>query len=114
MHITPVYMLWYEETVYGVGHYQSFKPIQENVVTQHYNWSLKNQDSRIDQSEVRARLPSNARTVDTVSIITDPDIHSSSNDLNNSILKICHVCDKKYTKVSKKKLCACKRFCHVK
>ena len=75
--ITPVYMLWYEETVHGVGHYQSIEPIQVNVVTRHYNWSLKNKDSRIDQSEVRARLPSNARTVESVSSIADPDIHSS-------------------------------------
>ena len=34
--------------------------------------------------------------------LQDPDIHSSSNDLSNSLLKICHVCDKKYTKASKK------------
>ena len=111
---TPVYMLWYEETVFGVGHYQSIEPIQENVVTRHYNWSIKNQDSRLDQSELRSRLPSNARSVNSISSITEPDIHSSSNNLNVSISKICHICDKKYTKVSKRKLCACKRLCHLK
>ena len=63
----------------GVGHYQSIVPIQGNIVKRHYNWSLKNQDSRIDQSEVRARLPSNSRTIHSVSSITNSDIYSSSN-----------------------------------
>ena len=31
-------MLYFEETVYGVGHYQSIKPVGENQILKHYRW----------------------------------------------------------------------------
>ena len=114
--MTPIYMLWYEETVHGVGHYQSIQPVSDNIVSRHYTWSLKNQDSRIvnrEQSEIRARLPSFALSVNS-EIPEIPVINSSTNESNVSVVKTCHICEKKYTKASKKKICSCKKFCHVK
>ena len=114
---TPIYMLWYEETVYGVGHYQSIRPSCENVVVRHYNWSLNNQDSRFQthaSSAILAWSESTSKSIPSVSdtIVVEPQLCSST--LNTSAARTCHVCGLKYTKSMKKKLCTCKKFCHVK
>ena len=46
----PITVLWFEEFIYGCGHYQSIEPdisIQQNQILTHYRWLCRNERSRI-------------------------------------------------------------------
>ena len=43
----PMYMQYFEETIYGAGHYQSIKPESNcNQILKHYNWKRNKSLSR--------------------------------------------------------------------
>ena len=50
--LPPVYLLWFEETVYGCGHYQSIEPAytENNQIIMHYQWLRRSERSRIQSS----------------------------------------------------------------
>ena len=35
----PMYMLYFEETIFGAGHYQSIQPSDNNQILKHYRWT---------------------------------------------------------------------------
>ena len=47
--LPPIYLLWFEETVYGCGHYQSIEPacMENNQILMHYQWLRRSERSRI-------------------------------------------------------------------
>ena len=65
-------------------------------------------------SAILAWSESTSKSIPSVSdtIVVEPQLCSST--LNTSAARTCHVCGLKYTKSMKKKVCTCKKFCHVK
>ena len=132
----PIYMLYFEETVYGVGHYQSIKPVGENQILKHYRWVKNKQVSRTvsvssigepiicssrlskraaedseDQENPgkRRRLSSSTGDYDTSDAL-ESIIGSTSRKAATG----CHICKCIFKKKMSKKRCHCGLYCHKK
>ena len=118
----PIYVLWFEEYIYGTGHYQSIEPItkEQNNVLDHYTWLLKNvETSRIASFADSTVLGCGAEInrIASVSDFSHPLFNSSEqieevsvNSQSKYVKKGCHVCQKP---MRKRKLCKkCQLFGH--
>ena len=122
---SPIYVLWFKEHVYGVGHYQSIKPSSENNdIINHYDWLLKNiEKSRVlsvSNSTILGCRNSEPQHIESLAELNEPVFNSSENSeievfVNDSKTdrKGCHVCKKIFMKNKIRKFCRkCKQYCH--
>ena len=122
---SPIYVLWFEEHVYGVGHYQSIKPSSENNdIINHYDWLLKNiEKSRVlsvSNSTILGCRNSEPQHIESLVELNEPVFNSSENSeivvfVNDSKTdrKGCHVCKKIFMKNKIRKFSRkCKQYCH--
>ena len=118
----PIFVLWFEEYEYGVGHYQSVQPnSKKNSILEHYSWLLKNvETSRIMSIAAESTVCENATSrVMSASEFSQPLMNSSENEdvffksKSKIVKKGCHVCKRMFMKNNVKKLCKkCNLYCH--
>ena len=129
-------MLYFEETVYGVGHYQSIKPIGENQILKHYRWVKNKQVSRTVSvsSSIGEPLICSSRLSKRTAEFEETGkpqkrhrLSSSTGDYDTSDARAiiigsnsrkaatgCHICKGIFKKKMSKKRCACGLYCHKK
>ena len=109
----PVFMLYFEEYVYGAGHYQSVVPLDGNQIVKHYTWS-KTVNKSVRSFSSSSSLFSSTKNNESLSSKRKADEYNdSSNKKRKIIAQGCHVCGKSFTHV-KKKRCHCNKYCHKK
>ena len=103
----PIFLLYFEEAVYGTGHYQSIKPINNDIqVLKHYRWTkIRNRTSSIGEPlQSSSRLSFDAGNSDAVL--------STASSAYRKVA--CHVCNTTFRKNVLKKKCTCGSYCHKK
>jgi len=71
----PLTLLWFEETFFQSGHYQSITPTDSSIIMKHYN-RMNNSTCRLFESQV-VRITLRSVNSD-VEQIQQPEIHSSA------------------------------------
>ena len=129
----PMYMLYFEETIYGAGHYQSIKPESNcNQILKHYNWKRnkslsrtisvgepitsssrisekrkREEDYGCEDSSKRSRLVSSDYN-------TSDALESIMGNSSRKVATGCHICKSFFRKNMTRKKCPCGLYCHKK